>query len=252
MIDWKHSVAASGKARADGPPVALRPLAGRDGGSAGPVARPTCGLDRRSVAAGLVLLLATGLSTAIRVEAGKYNQVLDIGDKAPAWSDLPGVDGHRHSLGDLHDRRAVVVVFTCNTCPYAVDVEDRLISLTEDYRPREVAVVAINVNKVPEDRLPAMKRRAEKKSFNFTYLFDESQQIAKDYGAKYTPQFFVLDEDRRVAYMGSLDDSPGGDDVSERYVADALEAVLAGDRPEVTETVPIGCRIRIERDRRRR
>jgi peroxiredoxin len=196
--------------------------------------------------------LATSLLAAVPLEAGQYNQVLDIGDKAPAWTDLPGVDDHRHSLADLQDRRAVVVVFTCNSCPYAVDVEDRLKSLAEDYRSRDVAVVAINVNKVPEDRLPAMKRRAEEKAFTFTYLFDESQQIAKDYGAKYTPQFFVLDEDRRVVYMGSLDDSPGGDDVSKRYVADALKAILAGNRPEVTETVPIGCRIRIERDRRRR
>lgn len=183
---------------------------------------------------------------------GEYNTTVDIGDKAPSWVDLPGTDGAKHSSKDIADKKAVVVVFTCNSCPYAVDVEDRLIALHKAFASRGVAIVAVNVNKVEEDLLPAMKEKAEEKKFPFIYLFDESQQIAKAFGAKYTPEFFVLDADRKIAYMGSLDDSPEGQKVSETYVADALEAVLEGKELKKTETVPIGCRIRFERTRRTR
>ncbi|MCG8649137.1 MAG: thioredoxin family protein, partial [Pirellulales bacterium] len=141
---------------------------------------------------------------------------------------------------------------TCNSCPYAVDVEDRLIALEKDYASRGVALVAINVNKVKKDLLPAMKETAEDKGFKFPYLFDESQQIAKDYGAKYTPEFFVLNQQRKVVYMGSLDDSPDGKNVAKRYVRAAVDAVLSGEQPAVSETVPIGCRVRFERQRRSR
>lgn len=188
----------------------------------------------------------------VPVAAGEYNQVLDIGDKAPGWTDLPGVDGKRHASTQLEDKKAVVVVFTCNSCPYAVDVEDRLIELEKNYRPRGVSVVAVNVNKVKEDLMPAMKEKATEKKFQFAYLFDESQQIAKDFGAKYTPEFFVIDGKGQIAYMGSMDDSPDGKKVEKRYVADALDAVLDGKKPAVSETVPIGCRVRFERQRRTR
>ncbi|KAA5544320.1 thioredoxin family protein [Roseiconus nitratireducens] len=201
----------------------------------------------------LPLLLAfLACWTALPSHAGKYNSVLDIGDPAPAWKELPGTDGQVHSLASLSDAKAVVVVFTCNSCPYALDAEDRLIALTKEYADRGVAVVAINVNTVEEDRMPAMKERAEEKQFPYPYLWDESQQIAKQYGAKFTPQFFVLGRDRQVVYMGSLDDSPGGDAVTKTYVADAIESVLSGDELAVTETVPIGCTIRFERERRKR
>ena len=197
-----------------------------------------------------VLVALLGLSGS--AEAGKYNRVLDIGDPAPAWKDLPDTEGNLRSLDDLRDRDAVVVVFTCNSCPYAVDVEDRLISLANECRERDVAVVAINVNRVEADSPEAMKERAEEKGFTFPYLYDESQQIAKQYGATTTPECYVLDGDRHVAYMGSLDDSPDGKSVTRRHVAEAIDAVLDGKTPELTETVPIGCRIRFERDRRRR
>jgi len=95
-----------------------------------------------------------------------------------------------------------------------------------------------------------MKSRADSQGFNFAYLYDESQQIARDYGATYTPEFFVLDGDRKIAYLGALDDSPAADKVQQRYVAAALNALLEGKQPNVTETVAIGCRIRLERKRR--
>jgi peroxiredoxin len=184
--------------------------------------------------------------------AGQYNQVLSIGDPAPSWVDLDGVDGRAHSLDDLADKKVVVVVFTCNSCPYAVDVEDRLIALDEKYSRQGVAVVAINVNQVKEDLPEAMKAKAEAKGFRFPYLYDESQKIARDFGAIYTPEFYVLDQQRKIAYMGSIDDSPSGKEVTKKYVEAAIDALLAGDKPSVTETVPIGCSVRYQRQRRSR
>lgn len=186
--------------------------------------------------------------------SGEYNPVLSIGDKAPDWKKLPGVDGKKHSLNDLKKKDVVVLTYICNSCPYAVDYENRLIALAKKYSGKDskVAFVAVNVNKVDEDLPPKMKEKAEAKGFKFPYLFDESQQIAKDYGAGFTPEFFVLNKDRKVVYMGAMDDSPNADNVSRRYVEEAITAAMAGKLPEVRETVPIGCRIRIERTRRRK
>jgi peroxiredoxin len=194
-----------------------------------------------------IIFLLT-LTTAVR--GGEYNPVLSIGDVAPVWKDLPGIDGQPHSLSDLKQSKAIVLVFTCNSCPYAIDYEERIIALTKQFAAQGVTVVAVNVNKVPEDSLDAMKARAKSQGFNFAYLYDETQQIARDYGATYTPEFFVLDAQRKIAYMGALDDSPAADKVQEQHVAAALTALLAGTQPKVTETVAIGCRIRMERKRR--
>lgn len=185
-----------------------------------------------------------------RVAAGEYNAVLSVGDEAPRWNELEGVDGRKHSYAELSEARSVVVAFTCNSCPYARDVEDRLIALTNEFAESAVRVVAINVNLVDDDLLPAMKQRAEEKAYPFPYLHDPTQQIARDFGAIKTPQFFVLDARGKVAYMGALDDSPDGKAVTRRYVADAVKAVLAGQQPELRETVPIGCRVRYAREPR--
>ena len=193
-----------------------------------------------------LLLIAVAVST----NGGRYNKVLDIGDQAPEWNDLPGTDDTKHSLADLSDQKAIVVVFTCNTCPYAMDAEDRVIALHEKYSRHGVALVAISVNKVEEDQMPAMKERAQEKAYKFPYLYDETQQIARDFGVKYTPEFYVLDQQRRIAYMGSIDDSPMGGEVKQRYLEQVLDALLAETKPEVTETAPVGCSIRYERIRR--
>ena len=195
----------------------------------------------------LVVMLTAGQSVA-----GQYNAVLDTGDTMPGWTDLPGVDGQNHSSETLADRAVVVVVFTCNSCPYARDLETRLKSFQRSYDRRGVTVVAINVNTIDEDSLPAMKRRAKEKKFSYPYLFDESQQIAKDFGAKFTPQCFVFDADQKLVYQGSFDDSPDGKQVGQTYVADAVEAAMKQVSPQVKETVPIGCKIRYQRERRRR
>jgi len=201
----------------------------------------------------LVVCLSAALClTASLVSAGEYNQVLSIGDKAPAWTDLPGVDGKKHSLADLKDKDVVVVVFTCNSCPVAEDYENRIIEFATKHAGPEdkVALVAINVNTIEADRLPKMKERAEKKKFPFPYLYDETQAIGRQYGATFTPEFFVLNKAREVVYMGGMDDSSNAEKVTKHYLTPAVEAALAGSRPEVTETVAIGCRVRYARRRR--
>ena len=202
----------------------------------------------------LSVVVALAMSWSQAVVSGEYNPVLNIGDTAPEWKDLPSVDGKKLSLSDLKKKDVVVLAFICNSCPYAVDYENRLIEFAKKHSGKDskVLLVAVNVNKVDEDLPAKMKEKAEAKGFKFPYLFDETQQIAEDYGAGFTPEFFVLNKDRKVVYMGAMDDSPNADNVEHRYVDEAVAAALAGKLPEVRETVPIGCRIRIERTRRRK
>jgi peroxiredoxin len=199
-----------------------------------------------------LLTLALACLAATGLQAGEFNEVLSIGDPAPAWTNLPGVDGRAHSLADLRDKQVVVVVFTCNSCDVATAYEDRLIALANQYAGSgaKVAFVAINVNTIAEDRLDQMKVRAKQKGYPFAYLFDETQQIAKDYGATFTPEFFVLNGQRRVVYMGGMDNHSEPAYVTERYLAPAIEAALVGQPPPKAETVAIGCRIRYQRARR--
>jgi peroxiredoxin len=199
----------------------------------------------------LLLLLAATFIFAVRARAGTYNKTLSIGDAAPAWQDLEGVDGKRHSLAELVDKEVIVVCFTCNTCPYAVDYEDRLIALSKKFAAENgrCAVVAINANKVKDDLLPAMQERAMAKGFNFPYLHDATQQVARSYGATYTPEFVVLNKERKVVYLGAMDDSPDGKHVMKKYVEDAVAAALAGKQPPVAETPAVGCAVRYVRTR---
>ncbi len=200
----------------------------------------------------IVALFVVVSLLAAPVRAGKYNPVLDIGDDAPAWTALPGVDGKKHSLAALKNKEVVVLVFTCNSCPYAVDYESRLIAFAKKYADGNVALVAVNVNKVEQDSLPAMKKRAKMQKFNFAYLYDETQKIAHDYGATYTPEFFVLNKQRKIAYMGAMDDNPNIAKVTKLHLETVVEALLDGKTPEVTETAAVGCLVRYERRRRKK
>jgi peroxiredoxin len=203
----------------------------------------------------MALAVLTSIPAVVsRAQAGKFNSVLSIGDPAPAWKDLPGVDGKRHSMADLQDREIVVVVFTCNSCPIASDYEDRIIAFAKKYcGPGQKAVlVAINVNTVEEDLLPRMKERAAAKHFPYPYLFDESQKIGKAYGALFTPEFFVLDKDRKVAYMGAFDDNVEPTKIKHAYLEPAVESILKGGKANPAETQASGCLIRYARSRRRK
>jgi peroxiredoxin len=178
---------------------------------------------------------------------GKFNKVLAPGDAAPAWESLEGTDGKKHSLADLKDKDVVVVVFTCNSCPVAEGYEPRIVAFVEKFAKPDakVAVVAINVNTAKADALPAMKERAQKRKFNFAYLYDPTQEIARKYGAMYTPEFFVLDKNRKVVYTGAMDDkSPPGEPKTNHLEA-AVTAALAGKTIDVKETsAGAGCKIK--------
>jgi peroxiredoxin len=202
----------------------------------------------------MTLAVLSWIGASAFAQAGQFNSVLSIGDPAPAWKDLPGVDGKRHSLGDLHDSEIVVVVFTCNSCPIASDYEDRIIGFAKEYcgPGQKVALVAINVNTVEEDLLPQMKERATAKRFPYPYLFDQSQKIGKAYGAVFTPEFFVLDKDRKIAYTGAFDDNVEPTKIKHAYLEPAVKAVLIGMKPNPAETQASGCLIRYARARRRK
>jgi peroxiredoxin len=197
----------------------------------------------------LVLALACSTVTAW---GGEFNEVLSIGDVAPMWSHLPGADGKMHSLSDYKGKAAVVVIFTCATCPTAVDYEDRLQELAKRMggATGQVAFVAICVNRVKGDTLPELTERAKLKEFSFDYLYDESQKTAKDYGAVFTPEFYVLGRDRKLVYMGAFDDKTDATLVKQRHVEAALTAVLNNDVPSVKETAARGCRVRYARERK--
>lgn len=197
----------------------------------------------------LWLMLFAG---APSIGAGEFNEVLSVGDLAPAWTNLPGTDGKEHSLSDLANKPVVVVVFTCASCPYAVDYEGRVNALAKAHAGSEgkVAVVPICVHNIAADDLPALTKRVEDKQFAFHYLHDKSQKIARDFGANYTPEFFVLNKDRRIVYMGALDDNTDSEKVKTRYVEDAIAAALEGKTPEKKEVIARGCRIRYARERR--
>jgi peroxiredoxin len=198
-----------------------------------------------------LVVLALAVLAVISASAGQFNDIMSVGDAAPAWVDLPGVDGKKHSLADLKDKQVVVVVFTCNSCPVAVDYEDRIIAFVKKHAGdvSKVAVVAINVNRIPEDRLDKMKERAADKKFTFPYLYDESQKIAKAYGATYTPEFFVLDKDRKVVYMGAMDDKGPPAEAIKLFLEDAVTAALKGEKPATAETLARGCKVRYVRSR---
>ncbi len=178
--------------------------------------------------------------------AGEYNRVLKIGDPAPAWSNLPGVDGKSHALADLRDKDVIVVVFICNHCPISVAYEDRLIAFARKHGGpgSKVALVAISVDNSEEDRLPEMKKHVQEKGFNFPYLHDTSQQIGRAYGASVTPEFFVLNKERKIVYMGAMDDHT--DEPKVNYLEPAVDAALKGEKPARAETRGFGCAIKYE------
>jgi peroxiredoxin len=180
----------------------------------------------------------------IQAKEGKFNSTISVGEKAPDFSALLGIDDKKHGLGEFKDAKAVVVVFTCNHCPVAVAYEDRLVALQKDYKKRGVQIVAICSNSDEADKLDKLKERADAKKFTFPYVRDDDQKIGKAYGAAVTPHVFLLDKDRKIAYMGSIDDNQNAEKVSKHYLRDAIDAVLSGKAPETTETRQFGCGIK--------
>ena len=192
-------------------------------------------------------VLAQSASTsAAAANKKKADDKFSVGDPAPEFKGLVGTDDKKHSLEEFKEAKAVALVFTCNHCPVAKAYEDRLIALQKDYADKDVQVVAINVNNVEADKLPAMKERAEEKGFEFPYLYDPTQKVGRDYGATVTPHVFLLDAKRNLAYVGPVDDSQDERKVKRKYLREAIDAVLAGKQPEAAEVKPFGCGIAYE------
>jgi peroxiredoxin len=173
--------------------------------------------------------------------------MLELGAKAPEFSGLKGTDGKSHSLRSFDDKPVLVVVFTCNHCPYAQAYEDRLVAIQRDYSGKGVQFVAINSNddkSYPEDSYPNMIKRAKDKGFNFPYVRDADQKAATDYGAVCTPHVFAFDRERRLRYRGRIDDSKDPKQVKSLDLRNALDDMVAGRTPRVADTKPFGCSIK--------
>jgi peroxiredoxin len=171
---------------------------------------------------------------------------LVIGDVAPAF-ELTDTEGARRSSAPPEGSPATVVVFTCNHCPYALAWHDRIADAARDYADRGVRFLAINPNdseRYPRDSYEAMRERARREDWPMPYLHDATQDVARAYGAKTTPDVFVLDSDGRLRYRGAPDSDH--DDPSKRaaWLRDALDAVLTGAEPARPETQPVGCSIK--------
>jgi peroxiredoxin len=192
-------------------------------------------------------------ATAGLLHGGLYNKVVQIGMAAPNFQNLPGTDGQNHSLSDFKED-VLVLVFLANHCPWSHGNDRDLIKLVNDYKGKSVRAIGIGVNLRREDALAAMKEYAAKAGFNFLYLHDPTQQIGRRLGATHTPEYFVLNKERKIVYTGLLTDSPamagffGGvsytrGEPKRLYVRNAIDAALAGKPAPVAETASQGCTV---------
>ena len=178
------------------------------------------------------------------------NKGYKVGDEATNFT-LENIDGKKTSLSDYKDAKGFIIVFTCNTCPYSVAYEDRIMALDKKYKTKGYPVIAINPNDPAAksgDSMAAMKVKAKEKGFTFPYLLDVGQKIYPQYGASRTPHVYILERQGNkyiVQYIGAIDNSSRNPDaVTERYAEDALDALLAGQQPTTTYTRAIGCSIK--------
>lgn len=211
---------------------------------------------RRTIPAGLLMAIVTVASP--HLQAGEYNAVVEIGAAMPEFSELPATDGTTLSSADLSEE-VVVLVFLANHCPWVKGMDPDLVALVDDLQSDRVRVVGVSVNHREDDRLPAMKKHGEQAGYNFTYVYDESQELGRALGATRTPEYYVFDQDRELVYMGLLHNSPASKrrdgtihytegEPTEFYVADAVKALLAGREIPVAETRAHGCSVEYEQD----
>jgi len=197
----------------------------------------------------MVLLLS---AFTVNTEKKKSNGY-EVGDIATDFK-LKNIDGKMVSLADYKDAKGYIVIFTCNTCPYAVQYEDRIIALDKKYAKEGFPVVAIMPNDPevqPGDNMKAMKARAASKGFTFPYLIDDGQKIYPQYGATKTPHVYLLEKTKEgnvVKYIGAIDDNyKDAAAVNTKYVEEAVDALLDGKNIEETKTRAIGCSIKVKK-----
>lgn len=176
-----------------------------------------------------------------------------VGDEAMNFN-LKNIDGQMVALSDYSAEKGVIVIFTCNHCPFSVAYEDRIIELDKKYKKFGFPVVAINPNdpiSYPEDSFENMKLRAEEKGFTFPYIIDENQEVFPIYGATKTPHVYLLNNENGefvVSYIGAIDDnSKDASQVKKTYLSDAIDALLAGEKPDPNLTKAVGCSIKVKK-----
>ena len=161
---------------------------------------------------------------------------------------LPSTDGNDVSLDMASLGEYKLVIFSCNHCPYAQAWEDRIINIQKKYKSSGLSTIMISSNdaeKYPEDNFTKMKERHSEKKFNFSYLYDETQEVAKMYGAERTPEVFLFNELGLLKYQGTIDDNyEDENNVNKKYLEDAIESIIQGKDPEISSTEPVGCTIK--------
>jgi peroxiredoxin len=174
-------------------------------------------------------------------------ETLKIGSVAPGFN-LPGIDGRNHTLETSANGKGFLVIFSCNHCPYVRAYENRIKKLTLDYSGKGLSVFAINSNdsdQYEDDSFENMKLRATEMDFNFPYLRDEDQSIARAYGASHTPEIFLLNNQRKLVFHGKIDDNWRDENkVKSTYLKDAIDELIEGKEISVPETFTIGCTIK--------
>ena len=202
----------------------------------------------------IIFLAGLAQVKAQKMENNSAHKGYKVGDVATDFK-LKNVDQKMVSLSDYKDAKGFIVVFTCNHCPYAKAYENRIIALDKKYASKGYPVIAINPNdpKVePTDNFEAMQVRAKEKAFTFPYLFDDGQTVYPQYGATKTPHVFLLNKENGkniVRYIGAIDDNYADvNDVSNKYVEAAVDALLANQPIAQTTTVAIGCSIKAQKN----
>lgn len=171
---------------------------------------------------------------------------LNLGSKLPQFN-LIAVDGNYYNPDNFKDKKILIVIFSCNHCPYVKAYENRIIDLQSKYK-EEVAIIAINSNDdegYPEDSYEEMKVRAKQKGFNFIYLRDSTQEVAKAFDATHTPEIFMFDSERKLIYHGKIDDNWQDEKlVKHKYLENAINEYLINKEISIPETYSIGCTIK--------
>lgn len=180
-----------------------------------------------------------------------HSEKSPLGTAAPDFS-LPGVDGKTYSLKSFASKKVLVVMFICNHCPYVKAIEDRILQLHRDYDAKGVQLIGICSNDptdYPDDSPANLKKRWEEKHYGFPYLIDGSQEVAKKYGAVCTPDIFVFDQNRKLAYRGQLDDNwKEPSKVTRHDLREALDLLLQGKPASKNQTPSMGCSIKWKKD----
>lgn len=180
--------------------------------------------------------------------AATESTMQELGTKLPSFN-LPDTVSNQNISSDILNKKANLVMFICNHCPFVIHVKDELSKIGIDYKDKDLSIVAISSNDIvnyPQDGPDKMKEFAKNNNFNFPYLYDESQEVAKSYSAACTPDFFLYDENQELVYRGQLDNSRpnNGLPVTGNDLRNAIDSLLNNQKPDTNQTPSIGCNIK--------